>query len=94
MLVLTLLCGLALPVLSNANENKLELLRQTSDVFSSVEAKTVPAVVFIKEERTIETGYMTSPGMPFGFFGDEFSDRFFGDDGRPKHKSTTSQARA
>jgi len=83
MVILTLLCSVTLPVVSNANEDKLELLRQTSEAFSSVAAKAVPAVVFIKVERTIETGYMTSPEVPFGFndpfgfFGDEFYNRFF-----------------
>jgi serine protease Do len=43
----------------------------------------VPAVVFIKVEKTIETGSMQRQGSPnqyndpFGFFGDEFFERFF-----------------
>jgi serine protease Do len=82
MVALTLLFSIMQPNVSKANENKLELLRQTSDAFSSVAAKAVPAVVFIKVERTIEK-QLTVPGTPygfndpFGFFGDEFNDRFF-----------------
>ena len=78
-----LVCGLTPPAAANAESQKLELLRQTSEAFSSVAAKAVPAVVFIRVERTIETGAMTGPGVPFGFndpfgfFGDEFYDRFF-----------------
>jgi len=83
MFLLILLLGLAPAVSAIANEDQLDLLRQTSDAFSSVAAKAVPAVVFIKVERTIKTGSVAMPGMPFGFndpfgfFGDEFSDRFF-----------------
>jgi len=79
MFVPVLLIGLSLPAISNANDNKLELLRQTSEAFSSVAAGAVPAVVFIKVERTITA----SPTVPFGFndpfdfFGDEFYERFF-----------------
>ena len=79
--VLLLLCGSA-PT-TGADSDKLELLRQTSEAFSSVASKAVPAVVFVKVERRIETGSMTGPGTPFGFndpfgfFGDEFYDRFF-----------------
>ncbi|MHC4432138.1 MAG: DegQ family serine endoprotease [Planctomycetota bacterium] len=81
--ILALVCGLAPAVAASAESDKLELLRQTSEAFSSVAAEAVPAVVFIRVERTIETGAMTGPGVPFGFndpfgfFGDEFYDRFF-----------------
>ena len=80
--VMALAFALAPVTASGAESDKLELLRQTSEAFSSVAAKAVPAVVFIKVERTIETGSMTGPGTPFGFndpfgfFGDEFYDRF------------------
>jgi len=84
MFLLVLLLGSAPTVSAIANEDQLDLLRQTSEAFSSVAAKAVPAVVFIKVERTIEAGSIAGPGMPFGFndpfgfFGDEFSERFFG----------------
>ena len=82
-IILALAFALAPVTAAGAESDKLELLRQTSEAFSSVAAKAVPAVVFIKVERTIEAGSMTGPSTPFGFndpfgfFGDEFYDRFF-----------------
>ncbi len=66
-----------------AKTNELEALRQTSKAFSAVAKNAVPAVVFIKVEKTIETGSLRGPSAPnqyndpFGFFGDEFFERFF-----------------
>ncbi|MBN2317131.1 MAG: DegQ family serine endoprotease [Sedimentisphaerales bacterium] len=68
-----------------AKTNELDALRQTSKAFSAVAKDAVPAVVFVKVEKTIETGSMRRPGSPdqyndpFGFFGDEFFERFFRD---------------
>jgi len=81
--MLTLVCSLRPAIAANAEPDKLELLRQTSEAFSSVAAEAIPAVVFIRVERTTETRSMTGPGTPFrfndpfGFFGDEFDDRSF-----------------
>ena len=63
----------AVPVTSAHDEPAS--LRHTSKAFSSVAKKTVPAVVFIKVEKTIETGSAFGPGNPFGN-GDPFD--FFG----------------
>lgn len=68
-----------------AKTNELEALRQTSKAFSAVAKNAVPAVVFIKVEKTMETGSIRGPVVPnqyndpFGFFGDEFFERFFRD---------------
>lgn len=63
--------------------DEIENLRQTSKALSSVVKNAVPAVVFIKVEKTIEVGSVMRPGRPFeyndpfGYFGDEFFERFF-----------------
>ena len=65
------------------NADEIENLRQTSKALSSVAKNAVPAVVFIKVEKTTEVGSVMRPGRPFenndpfGYFGDEFFDRFF-----------------
>ena len=53
------------PVVS-AHEDDTVSLQQTSKAFSSVAKKAVPAVVFIKVEKKVETGSMVGPGSPFG----------------------------
>jgi len=68
----------------SAGANELETLRQTSKAFSSVAKKAIPAVVFIKVEKTIEAGSAVGPGAPqfndpYDFFGQDFFDRFFRD---------------
>lgn len=61
----------AVPVIS-ANDADLAPLKQASKAFSSVAKKAAPAVVFIKVEKTIETGRAVPFGNsdPFGFFND------------------------
>jgi len=71
------------PVIS-ANADELETLRQASKAFSSVAKKAIPAVVFIKVEKTIEAGSAVGPegpesNDPYDFFGPDFFDRFFRD---------------
>jgi len=56
------------------------ILEQTGSAFAQIAEKATPAVVFIKAERTIEVGMPAQPfsyNDPFGFFGDDFLDRFF-----------------
>jgi len=66
-----------------ADASGIEALQKTSKALSSVAKKTVPAVVFIKVEKTLEVANIMTPGSPFqyndpfDFFGDEFFDRFF-----------------
>jgi serine protease Do len=63
-----------------AGDSGLSTLRETSEAFSSVAEKAIPAVVFVKVEKTVNT---PSSGIPFEFnspfdpFGDDFFDRFF-----------------
>jgi len=70
-------------LLPSINANEIDDLRRTSKALSAVAKSSVPAVVFIKVEKTIEVGSVMTPGRPFeyndpfGFFGDEFFDRFF-----------------
>jgi serine protease Do len=62
--------------------SELDTLRATSKAFSAVAKKAVPAVVFIKVEKTIEAGSAEAPSQfndPYDFFGDEFFNRFFRD---------------
>jgi len=62
--------------IASAHVDELASLQQTSKAFSSVAKKAVPAVVFIKVEKSVETGSMVGPGSPFenndpfGFFRD------------------------
>jgi len=73
----------AFSLVPSIHADEIENLRQTSKALSSVAKNAVPAVVFIKVEKTIEVGSAMRPGMPFeyndpfGFFGDEFFERFF-----------------
>ena len=83
-LVFTVLFFALTPALP-ADAGELATLRETSKAFSAVAKNAVPAVVFINVEKTIETGSIGGPGAPnqyndpFGFFGNEFFERFFRD---------------
>ena len=79
--VIVLMVSLNVTTTATAAENsKLVTLRETSEAFSNVAEKAVPAVVFVKVEKTVEA---PSGGIPFEFngpfdpFGDDFFDRFF-----------------
>jgi len=66
-----------------AESDDLGALKQTSKAFSQIAKKAIPAVVFIKVEKTIESGAVMTPGVPFefndpfNFFGEDFFERFF-----------------
>lgn len=60
-----------------AEPTDLQALRQTSSAFSAVAKEAIPAVVFIKVEKTVKAGSAAAPGMPFDPFGDDFFERFF-----------------
>jgi len=65
-------------------DDELKILRKTSQAFTKVAKKAMPAVVFIKVEKVIRTrnfGSQAPFNDPFGFFGDEFFERFFHDRG-------------
>jgi len=51
---------------ASAHTDEVASLQQTSKAFSSVAKKAVPAVVFIKVEKSVKTGSMVGPGSPFG----------------------------
>jgi serine protease Do len=74
------------PVFATAErQGDLQSLRQTSRAFTEVAKDAIPAVVFIKVEKTVEVGSTFGMESPFGFndpfgqFNDEFFKRFFGD---------------
>ena len=83
-LVFTIFIFTLAPILP-ADANELDTLRETSKAFSAVAKNAVPAVVFIKVEKTVGTGSIRGSAAPdqyndpFGFFGDEFFERFFRD---------------
>jgi serine protease Do len=62
----------------------LALLKRASRAFSDVAKQAIPGVVFIQVEKVVEMGGAQGPYLndPFGFFGDDFMERFFG--GRPQ----------
>jgi serine protease Do len=63
-----------------AGNSDMSTLRETSEAFSNVAEKAIPAVVFVKVEKTVNAPNF---GIPFEFngsfdpFGDDFFDRFF-----------------
>lgn len=66
-----------------APSDEIQILKRTSKAFSEVAKKAMPAVVFIHVEKNVEAAG-PGPGQlndPFGFFGDDFFERFFRDRG-------------
>ncbi|MBW1697951.1 MAG: DegQ family serine endoprotease [Deltaproteobacteria bacterium] len=64
-----------------SDTDELALLQKTSKAFTYIAKKAIPTVVFIKVEKTIQTGQQLSPyqfNNPFDLFSDEFFERFFG----------------
>ena len=64
--------------------------------FSSVAAKATPAVVFIQVEKQVPVGNMQFFNNPFDLFGEDFSERFFGEqNGRanPYHRRQPGRGR-
>jgi serine protease Do len=68
------------PKATVAGNSGLSTLQKTSEAFSSVAEESIPAVVFVKVEKTVST---PGSGLPFEFngpfdpFGDDFFNRFF-----------------
>jgi serine protease Do len=72
---------------AGADTEELRVVKRASRAFADVAKKATPAVVFIQVEKTIEAGYggPSSPlNDPFGFFGEDFLERFFGGRGGPR----------
>ena len=67
-------------------DNGLETLRETSKAFTAVANKTIPAVVFVNVQKTIEISSPHGQRSPFGNndsqgffdFDEDFLERFFG----------------
>jgi serine protease Do len=67
-------------------DNGLETLRKTSKAFTAVANKTIPAVVFVNVQKTIEISSPHGGRSPFGYddshgffdFDEDFLERFFG----------------
>lgn len=79
LIIAVILCGRTCGK-EEATSKDIEILKKTSKAFTDVAKKAMPAVVFIRVEKTIETRGYRSYGQfndPFGFFGDEFFERFF-----------------
>ncbi len=76
-------------------EDQVQILRETGRAFSVVASETIPAVVFITVEKTVE---QRAPAHPFGgprgpggLFGDEFFERFFGPAPRQRERVVQGQ---
>src|SRR5262252_965900 len=73
-----LACALLLPVGIQAQTPATSTARELSTAFRSVARQAVPSVVFITVEKTVESGNPGALNNPFGGFGEDFSERFFG----------------
>ena len=74
---------------SNIDDQNIDLLDKTAKAFAAVVNKAVPAVVFVRVEKTVESGGAASPFQfqdPFDFFNDPFFERFFGPHFRPRQR--------
>ena len=79
---------------SAAQDSEVEILKKTGKAFSEVAKKAIPAVVYIEVEKTVTRGGGEGMNDPFGFFGDEFFQRFFGERGysmRPRQFKQSGQ---
>ncbi len=66
---------------ASGEDQAVQILERASQAFTQVAKKSMPGVVFIKVEKTVElSGRAGMPSNdPFDFFGDDFFRRFFGD---------------
>ncbi len=62
-----------------------DILAQQSETFRQVAKKATPAVVFVEVEKEVQVSSTPFSGDPFDFFGDDFFNRFFGEQ-RPQSK--------
>ncbi|HDP24095.1 MAG TPA: DegQ family serine endoprotease [Deltaproteobacteria bacterium] len=65
----------SMPTVLQAQEEGLENLKQTGKAFATIAREASPAVVFIKVEKTVQSGPAIGPSP----FSDEFFRRFFGE---------------
>src|SRR5919197_1959965 len=73
-----LACALLLPVGTQAQTPATSTARELSTAFRSVARQTVPAVVFITVEKTLDARNPSASNNPFDWFGEDFLERFFG----------------
>src|SRR5215831_18164972 len=78
-----LACALLLPIGTQAQTPapttpETSTARELSSAFRSVARQTVPAVVFITVEKTVDTRNPSALNNPFEGFGQDFLERFFG----------------
>ncbi len=94
-LLLSLACVLASARVSAATTsetNDIQLLKRTSRAFNQVAKRAIPAVVFISVEKHITAGGGGgSFNDPYGFFGDEYFERFYGRRRAPQRYVQTGQ---
>src|SRR5215475_7248459 len=67
-----LACALLLPVGTQAQTPATSTARELSNAFRSVARQTVPAVVFITVEKTLDSRNPSAPNNPFEGFGQDF----------------------
>jgi serine protease Do len=72
-----LACTLLLPGGTQAQTPATSTARELSNAFRSVARQTVPAVVFITAEKTVESRNPSARNNPFERFGEDFFERFF-----------------
>ena len=80
-LITLLALGAAADAMAADADQELSILKQTGRAFASIARESMPAVVFIKVEKTIEAGGRQRQfyyNNPFDMFGDDFMRRFFG----------------
>src|SRR5215470_17075019 len=70
--------ALLLPVGIQAQTPATSTARELSTAFRSVARQAVPSVVFITVEKTEKSGNPGALNNPFGGFGEDFLERFFG----------------
>src|SRR5215831_19882743 len=73
-----LACALLLPGGTQAQTPATSTARELSNAFRSVARQTVPAVVFITVEKTLDSRNPSALNNPFEGFGQDFLERFFG----------------
>jgi len=74
---------------SNIDDQNIALLDKTAKAFAAVVKKAIPAVVFVRVEKTVERDGAASPFQPqdpSDFFNDPFFERFFGPHFRPRQR--------
>ncbi|MBW1723212.1 MAG: DegQ family serine endoprotease [Deltaproteobacteria bacterium] len=67
--------------LASVENDALASVQKTSRAFTAIAKKVMPTVVFIRVEKTVQTGRTYSPfefNNPFDLFNDDFFQRFFG----------------